>query len=87
MVRISFVASSTIAAFSWTRFAASGQPEHIQPPTSIVDRVNELESDFKEYRKTNDARVSSLQRLVYIGLGILLAIQFILIVYVTYLKQ
>ena len=51
---------------------------------NLIDRVNELESDLKDYRKANDVRVSSLQRLVYVGLGILLAIQFVLIIYVTY---
>ena len=54
---------------------------------NLVDRVTDLENDYKEYRKANDARVSSLQRLVYVGLGILLALQFISIVYVTFFRS
>lgn len=53
---------------------------------NLVDRVNDLEGDLKDYRKTNDSRVASLQRLVYIGLGVVLAIQFVLIIYVTYFR-
>ena len=53
---------------------------------NLIDRVNDLEGDLKDYRKTNDTRVASLQRLVYIGLGVVLAIQFVLIIYVTYFR-
>ena len=51
---------------------------------NLIERVNTLETDLKEYRKTNDTRVSILQRLVYIGLGIVLALDFVTIVYVTF---
>jgi hypothetical protein len=51
---------------------------------NLVDRVDQLETEFKDYRDNNDSKVLSLQRLVYIGLGIVLAIQFVLTVYVTY---
>jgi hypothetical protein len=51
---------------------------------NLVDRVNDLEDQLKDYRKTNDSKVANLQRLVYIGLGIVLSLQFVMIIYVTY---
>ena len=51
---------------------------------NLVDRVNDLEDQLKDYRKTNDTKVANVQRLVYIGLGIVLSLQFVMIIYVTY---
>jgi hypothetical protein len=51
---------------------------------NLIDRVDDLEDDLKDYKQNNDARVSMVQRLVYIGLGVILALQFVLIIYVTF---
>lgn len=51
---------------------------------NLIDRVNQLENDLADYKKSNDPKISNLQKLVYIGLGIVLALDFVILMYVTY---
>jgi hypothetical protein len=45
---------------------------------------DDLRNAIAKYQDDTDKTISSLQRLVYTGLGIVLAIQFALLIYVTY---
>jgi hypothetical protein len=58
--------------------------DNVASRVSALEEEKVNESEFVEYRERNDDRYDRLAKLVYIGLGIVLTLEFAITVYVTY---
>ena len=54
---------------------------------ATLEEEKASEKDFIDYCEKNDARYDQLSKLVYIGLGIVIALDFAVIAYLTYFRK